>query len=71
MVDLVSEKNYWCFLKKKKKGVQQCFVGIEDGIIWWREAGEMACTKAYNFDFFFSVCDVSSRIDSIEKPLSG
>lgn len=51
--------------------MQQCFVGIEDGIIWWREAGEMACTKAYNFDFFFSVCDVSSRIDSIEKPLSG
>ena len=40
-------------LKKKKKGVQQCFVGIEDGIIWWREAGEMACTKAYGFDFFF------------------
>lgn len=33
----------------------------------------MACTKAYGFDFFFffSICDVSNRIDSIEKPLSG
>lgn len=52
LVDLVSrvrqgksENIYWCFLFLKTKGIEHCFVGVEDGIIWSSEAGEMACKR--------------------------
>lgn len=55
---------------KKTKSIEHCSTGVEDGIIWASEAGEMACTKAY-LDIFLVQFDISNRIDTVEKPLSG